>query len=106
MYFHFFRYLNEKNYPVSIAKHDGFCSSRQVLEGNARIARMGGEGKVLNRAGSLSEVEENILSGSGQLDCNSSRFFIQAVWWNNCLPFYMRGKEEHHSLKIELSPRN
>ena len=35
------------------------------------------------------------------MGCNSSRSLIQAVWWNNCLYFSMRGREEHHSLKIE-----
>ena len=56
---------------------------------------------VPNRARSLSGAEENILWESGQLDCNSSRSLIQTVWWNNCLHFGMRGREEHHSLKME-----
>ena len=102
MHFYFFRYLKEKNYPASIARHDAFRSSRQVLEGKARIARMNGKGKVPNRARSLSGAEENILWESGQLGCNSSRsLIIQAVWWNNCLHFGMRGRKEHHSLTIE-----
>ena len=101
MHFYFFRYLKEKNYPASIARHDAFRSSRQVLEGKARIARMNGKGKVPNRARSLSGAEENILWESGQLGCNSSRSLIQTVWWNNCLHFGMRGREEHHSLKME-----
>ena len=62
---------------------------------------MDGKGKVDNRARSLSRSEENILWESGQLGCNSSRSLIQTVWWNNCLHFGMRGREEHHSLKIE-----
>ena len=62
---------------------------------------MNGKGKVPNRARSLSGAEENILWESGQLGCNSSRSLIQTVWWNNCLHFGMRGREEHHSLKIE-----
>ena len=59
------------------------------------------KGKVPNRAKSLSRAEENILWEGGQLDCNYSRSLIQTVWWNNCLHFGMRGREEHHSLKIE-----
>ena len=62
---------------------------------------MNGKGKVPNRARSLSGAEENILWESGQLGCNSSRSLIQAVWWNNCLHFGMRGRKEHHSLTIE-----
>ena len=101
MHFNFSRYLKEKNYPASIARHDAFRSSRQVLEGKARIAEMNSKGKVLNRARSLTGAEENILWESGQLNCNSSRSLIQTVWWNNGLHFGMRGREEHQSLKME-----
>ena len=87
-----------------IARHDAFRLSRQVLEGKARTARMDGKGKVPNRARILCRAEENILWESGQLGCNSSRSLIQTVWWNNCLHFGMRGREEHHSLKIEQFP--
>ena len=100
MYFYFFRYLKEKNYPASIARHV-FRSSRQVLEGKAKIARMDGKGKVPSRARSLSGAEENILWESGQLGCNSSRSLIQTVYWNNFLHFGMRGREEHHNLTLE-----
>ena len=62
---------------------------------------MESKGKVPNRARSLITAEENILWETGQLGCNSSRSLIQTVWWNNCLHFGMRGREEHHSLKIE-----
>ena len=54
----------EKSYPASVARHDGFGSSRQVLEGKARIARMDGKKKkkkILNRARRLSRAEEKIL---------------------------------------------
>ena len=59
---------------------------------------MDGKGKVPNRAKSLSREEENVLWESGQLDRNSSRLFIQTIWWNNLLHFGMRGRDEHHSL--------
>ena len=93
--------MKEKYYPASIARHDSFRSSRQVLEGKARIARMEGKGKVPNRARSLSGAEENILWESGQRDSNSSRSLIQTVWWNNRLHFGMRGRKEHYTVKIE-----
>ena len=38
----------EKSYPASVARHDGFWSSRRVLEGKARIARMDGKKKKKN----------------------------------------------------------
>ena len=62
---------------------------------------MDSKGKVPNGARSLSRAEENILWESGQFGCNSSRSLIQTVWWNNFLHFGMRGREEHHSLKID-----
>ena len=101
MHFYFFRYLKEKNYPASIVRHDAFWSSRQVLEGKARIARMDGKGNVPNRERSLSGAEENIIRDSGHLSCNSFRSLIQTVWWNNCLHFGLTGRKEHHSLKIK-----
>ena len=80
-------------------RHDAFRSFRQEMK--ARITRMDGKGKVPNRARNLSEAEENIIWKSGQLGCNSFRSLIQTVWWNNCLHFGIRSREEHHSLKIE-----
>ena len=62
---------------------------------------MEGKRKVPNRARSLSGSEENILWEKEKLGCNSSRSLIQTVWWNNCLHFGVRDREEHHNLKIE-----
>ena len=59
-YFYFFKYLKEKNYPASIARHDVFRSPRQLVESKARIVRMDGKGKVSNRERSLSRAEVNI----------------------------------------------
>ena len=71
------------------------------LKGKARIARMDDKWKVPSRTRSLSGAEENIIWESGQLGCNSSRSPVQTVWWNNCLHFGMRDREEHHSLRFE-----
>ena len=100
-YFCFLSYLKKKNYPASIARHDAFRSYKQVLEGKTKIARMDSKGKVPNRARNLSGAEENILWESEQLGCNSSWPLTQTVWWNNCLHFRIRCREEHHRLKIE-----
>ena len=59
---------------------------------------MDGKGKVHKKTKSLSREEENVLWESGQLGRNSSRLFIQTIWWNNLLHFGMRGRDEHHSL--------
>ena len=97
----FFQVSEGENYPALIVRHDVFWSSRQVLEGKARVNRMNDKGKVPNRAKSVSGAEENILWESWQLGCNYSRSFIQTVWWNNYLEFFMRGRKEYYSLTTE-----
>ena len=87
-----------------LARHDAYCSSTQVVEGKCRIARIGSKGKFL--IGSVIGAEEKIRWESGQLGYNSSRSLMQTVWWNNCLDFGMRGKEEHQSKNWTLSARN
>ena len=72
-----------------------------VLEGKARQLRLMGKGKVPNRARSLTSSEEMVLWEDGQLGDRNSRSLIQTLWWNNCLHFGMRGREEHYHLNIE-----
>ena len=95
------RYLTEKGYEKNILKDSEFRISRSVLEGKARILRQEGKGKVPNRSRSLTEDEENILWEYGQLGLSTPRSLVQTVWYNNCLHFGMRGREEHYNLKIE-----
>ena len=95
------RYLKSKDYDESISRGDTFRSSRKVLEGKARQLRQQGKGKVPNRAQSLTAEEEEVLWESNQLGNNNPRSRLQTIWWNNCLHFGMRGREEHYEPKIE-----
>lgn len=55
------RYLTEKEYKYSIIRDREFKSSKQVLEGKARLLRQQGKGKRPNKARSLTSTEENEL---------------------------------------------
>jgi len=58
-------------------------------------------GKKPNRVKSLTEEEIDILWNGKQLGHSTPRSLIQTVWWNNCLYFGMRGREEHYDLRME-----
>ena len=53
------RYLADKEYKHSIIRDRAFKSSKQVLEGKARLLRQKGIGKRPNKARSLTTTEEN-----------------------------------------------
>ena len=72
-----------------------------VLEGKARELRKEGKGKLPNRAKSLTNEDEEKFWDCGELGGSNPRALIQTVWWNNCIHFGMRGREEHYDLKIE-----
>ena len=52
------RHLKEKEYPLSIVKYREFHSSKQVLEGKAKLLRQAGRGKRPNKARNLTKKEE------------------------------------------------
>lgn len=93
--------MREKGYPESIIRGDTFRASKNVLEGKARILRQNGKGKQPNRARSLTTEEEKILWESKQLGVSNPRALINTVWWNNCLHFGMRSREEHYHISME-----
>ena len=49
----FDRHLKDKQYPLSIVKDREFHSSKQVLEGKAKLLRQAGRGKRPNKARNL-----------------------------------------------------
>ena len=55
------RYLTEKEYKHSIIRDKEFKSSKQVLEGKARLLRQQGKGKRPNKSRSPTTTEENEL---------------------------------------------
>ena len=95
------RYLKSKGYEVSIILHRSFESSRSVLEGKARCLREQGLGKRPNKADSFTAEEEAILWNCGQLGCQNPKSLINTLWWLLTQHFGLRGRQEHHSMKIQ-----
>ena len=94
------RYLKDQGYTESILTSRDFSSSRAVLEGKARHLREMGMGKRPNKAESLTR-EEEILWECGQFGSHSPNSIINTLWWTFTQHFGMRGRQEHHSMKIE-----
>ena len=94
-------HLKSKLYPKSIIKDREFFSSRKVLEGKARKLREGGRGKPPNRSKSLTNEEEETLWKSGQFGSRNPRALINTMWWLLTQQFGLRGRQEHHNMKVE-----
>ena len=95
------RYLTEKEYKYSIIRDREFKSSKQVLEGKARLLRQQGKGKRPNKARSLTTTEENELWEKKKLGKGSPQAVVQTIWWLLTQYFGLRGRQEHHSMTVE-----
>ncbi|XP_078361597.1 uncharacterized protein KIAA1958-like [Oculina patagonica] len=95
------RYLKTKSYPKSIIRDREFLNSRKVLEGKARKLREQGKGKRPNRAKSLTTEEEEILWQNGQLGSETPRALSNTMWWLLTQHFGLRGRQEHHQMKVK-----
>ena len=84
------RYLKEKKYNLSIIKDRQFMTSRAVLEG-----------KRPNRSFSLTKAEEETLWDCGQLGSSTPVSLVNTIWWLFTQHFGIRGRKEHHSMKVE-----
>ena len=93
--------LKSKLYPKSIIKGREFLSSRKVLEGKARKLGEEGRGKRPNRSKSLTNEEGETLWKSGQLGSENPRALINMIWWLLTQHFGLRGRQEHHNMKVE-----
>ena len=95
------RYLTEKEYKHSIICDKEFKSSKQVLEGKARLLRQQGKGKRPNKSRSLTTTEENELCEKKKLGKGSPQVLVQTVWWLLTQYFGLHGHQVHHSMKVE-----
>ena len=95
------RYLKSKAYLKSIVRGREFLNSRKVLEGKARKLREHGKGKRPNRSRSLTKEEEEVLWQNGLLGGGTPRAQINTMWWLLTEHFGLRGRQEHHQLKVE-----
>ena len=95
------RYLADKGYKYSIIRGREFQSSKQVLEGKARMLPQQGKGKRPNKARSFTSTEENELWEHKKLGTGSPQVLVQTVWWLLTQYFGLRGREEHQSMTVE-----
>ena len=95
------RYLRESNYEYSILNSRLFKESRDVLEGKARLLREKGLGEKPSKTNSLTRQEEDILWDYGQLGDKTPKSIIATLWWQLTQHFGLRGRQEHHSMKVE-----
>ena len=95
------RYLHESNYEYSILNSRFFKGSRDELEGKARLLCEKGLGKKPNKTNSLTRQEEDILWECGQLGDKTPKSIIATLWWQLTQHFGLRGRQEHHSMRVE-----
>ena len=95
------RHLKDNDYKYSIIKDRQFASSKQVLEGKARQLREEGNGKRPNKARSLTKEEEETLWQEKKFGNDSPEALIGTMWWLLTQFFGLRGRQEHHVMKIE-----
>ena len=95
------RYLKYNRYPNSLLRDRDFATCRSVLEGKARFLRENCKGNRPNRAHSLTKDEEQVLWDCGQLGLTTPRSLLNTVWWLLTQHLGLRGRENHHSLKME-----
>ena len=95
------KYLKSKAYPKSIVRDREFLNSRNVLEGKARKLREQGKGKRPNQSRSLTKEEEEVHWQNGQLGRGTPRALLNTMWWLLTQHFGLRGRQEHHQMKVE-----
>ena len=95
------RRLREAGYMYSLLTSRHFLNSRNVLEGKARLLREQGKGKRPQKSCSLSNHEREQLWQSGQFGYHSPMSLINTLRWLLTPHFGLRGRQEHHSMKIE-----
>ena len=60
-----------------------------------------GKGKRPNKSSSLTEDEVEELWSSGKFGSGNGYSLINTLWWQFSLHFGLRGRQEHHNMKIE-----
>ena len=76
---------------------------KKTLEGVARDLRVRGKGKLPNRSRSLTIENEELLWKHDQFGMKTPRSLLQTVWWFVSQHFGIRGRSEHHQLKLKTS---
>ena len=94
------RNLKEKQYSLSIVRDREFHSSKQVLEGKAKLLRQASRGKRPNKARSLTK-EEDVLWKESKFGSTTPEALVNTMWWTLTQHFGLRGRQEHHNMKLD-----
>ena len=92
------RHFKDKQYPLSIVKDREFHSSKQVLEGKAKLLRQAGHGKHPNKARNL--TKEEVLWKESKFRSTTPETLVNTMWWLLTQHFGLRGRQEHHDMKV------
>ena len=84
----------------SIVKDREFHSSKQVLEGKAKLLRQAGGGKRPNKARNLTK-EEEVLWKESKFGSTTPEALVNTMWWLLTQHFGLRGRQEHHDMKVD-----
>ena len=95
------RHLKDNGYNASIIRDREFFSSKQVLEGKAKQLCKAGLGKRPNKARQVSAEEEEILWKTGKFGRESPEALVQTMWWLLTQHFGLRGRQEHHGMRLD-----
>ena len=95
------RHLKDKQYPLSIVKAREFHSSKQVLEGKAKLLRQAGRGKRPNKVRNLTKEEEEVLWKDSKFGSTTPEALVNTMWWLLTRHFGLRGRQEHHDMKVD-----
>ena len=86
------RHLKDKQYPLSIVKDWEFHSSKQVLEGKAKLLRQAGRGKRPDKARNLTKDEEEVLWKESKFG-STPEALVNSMWWLLTQHFGLRGSK-------------
>lgn len=95
------RHLKDKHYLLSIVKDREFHSSKQVLEGKAKLLRQAGRGKRPNKARNLTKEEEEVLWKENKFGSKTPEALVNTMWWLLTQHFGLRGRQEHRDMAMD-----
>jgi len=94
------RHFKEKQYPLSIVEDREYHSSKQVLEGKAKLQRRASQSKRPSKARNLKK-EEEVLWKEGKFGSATPEALVNTMWWILTRHFGLRGRQEHHEMKLK-----
>ena len=89
------RHLKDKHYLLSIMKDREFNSSKQVLEGKAKLLQQPGRGKRPNKARNLTKEKEEVLWKENKFGCKTPEALVNTMWSLLNQHFGLHGRQEH-----------